>query len=221
MLFRSGALMSRVTNDINLVQSSIPTIINMLRAVITMIGLIGVIIYMNWQLALVAIILYPIFIYPLSVISKKLRKYSTRGQESMGILTSVLQESFSGVRVVKAFVAEDKEMERFEKANAQTIKYANKSVLAGNLASPLTEALGSVGIAAVLFIGGYQVINGTVTTGEFFAFLAALIQIYEPVKLFASSNNALQAAVAASDRVFAMFKESDEVIENKIGRAHV
>ena len=211
----TGALMSRVTNDINLVQSSIPTIINMLRAVITMIGLIGVIIYMNWQLALVAIILYPIFIYPLSVISKKLRKYSTRGQESMGILTSVLQESFSGVRVVKAFVAEDKEMERFEKANAQTIKYANKSVLAGNLASPLTEALGSVGIAAVLFIGGYQVINGTVTTGEFFAFLAALIQIYEPVKLFASSNNALQAAVAASDRVFAMFKESDEVIENK------
>ena len=188
----------------------------MLRAVITMIGLIGVIIYMNWQLALVAIILYPIFIYPLSVISKKLRKYSTRGQESMGILTSVLQESFSGVRVVKAFVAEDKEMERFEKANAQTIKYANKSVLAGNLASPLTEALGSVGIAAVLFIGGYQVINGTVTTGEFFAFLAALIQIYEPVKLFASSNNALQAAVAASDRVFAMFKESDEVIENKV-----
>ena len=133
----------------------------------------------------------------------------------MGILTSVLQESFSGVRVVKAFVAEDKEMERFEKANAQTIKYANKSVLAGNLASPLTEALGSVGIAAVLFIGGYQVINGTVTTGEFFAFLAALIQIYEPVKLFASSNNALQAAIAASDRVFAMFKESDEVIENK------
>lgn len=211
----TGALMSRVTNDINLVQSSIPTIINMLRAVVTMIGLIGVIIYMNWQLALVAIVLYPIFIYPLSVISKKLRKYSTRGQESMGILTSVLQESFSGVRVVKAFVAEDKEMERFEKANAVTIKYANKSVLAGNLASPLTEALGSVGIAAVLFIGGYQVINGTVTTGEFFAFLAALIQIYEPVKLFASSNNALQAAVAASDRVFAMFKESDEVIENK------
>ncbi len=133
----------------------------------------------------------------------------------MGILTSVLQESFSGVRVVKAFVAEDKEIERFEKANAITIKYANKSVLAGNLASPLTEALGSVGIAAVLFIGGYQVINGTVTTGEFFAFLAALIQIYEPVKLFASSNNALQAAVAASNRVFAMFKESDEVIENK------
>ncbi len=62
----TGALMSRVTNDINLVQSSIPTIINMLRAVVTMIGLIGVIIYMNWQLALVAIVLYPIFIYPLA-----------------------------------------------------------------------------------------------------------------------------------------------------------
>ncbi len=211
----TGALMSRITNDINLVQSSIPTIINMIRAVITMVGLIGVVIYMNWQLALITIVLYPIFIYPLSVISKKLRKYSTRGQESMGILTSVLQESFSGIRVVKAFVAENKETERFANANATTIKYANKSVLAGNLASPLTEALGSIGIAIVLFIGGYQVMNDTVTTGAFFAFLAALVQIYEPVKLFATSNNALQAAIAASERVFSMFDESDEVIENK------
>lgn len=210
----TGALMSRITNDINLVQSSIPTIINMLRAVVTMVGLIGVIIYMNWQLALVAIVLYPIFIYPLSVISRKLRRYSTRGQESMGILTSVLQESFSGIRVVKAFIAENKEQKRFEEANAVTIKYANKSVLAGSLASPLTEALGSVGIAAVLFIGGYQVIHGTVTTGQFFAFLAALIQIYEPVKLFASSNNALQAAIAAGERVFSMLDEKDEVMEN-------
>lgn len=210
----TGALMSRITNDINLVQSSIPTIINMLRAVVTMVGLIGVIIYMNWQLALVAIVLYPIFIYPLSVISRKLRRYSTRGQESMGILTSVLQESFSGIRVIKAFIAENKEQKRFEEANAVTIKYANKSVLAGSLASPLTEALGSVGIAAVLFIGGYQVIHGTVTTGQFFAFLAALIQIYEPVKLFASSNNALQAAIAAGERVFSMLDEKDEVMEN-------
>ena len=210
----TGALMSRITNDINLVQSSIPTIISMFRAVLTMIGLIGVIIYMNYKLALIAIVLYPIFIFPLSIISKKLRKYSHLGQERMGDLTSVLQESFSGIRVVKAFVAEDKEVERFEKANAQTIKYANKSVLAGNLASPLTEALGSFGIGAVLLMGGYQVISGTSTTGTFIAFLAALVQIYEPVKLFANSNNALQASIAATDRVFSMFDEEDEVIEN-------
>ena len=211
----TGALMSRITNDINLVQSSIPTIISMFRAVLTMIGLIGVIFYMNYQLAIIAIIMYPIFIFPLSIISKKLRKYSHLGQERMGDLTSVLQESFSGIRVVKTFVAEGKEITRFEKANAQTIKYANKSVLAGNLASPLTEALGSFGIGAVLLMGGYQVISGTSTTGEFLAFLAALIQIYEPVKLFANSNNALQASIAATDRVFSMFDEEDEVIENK------
>ena len=211
----TGVLMSRITNDINLVQSSIPTIISMFRAVLTMVGLIGVIIYMNYQLALIALVLYPIFIVPLSIISKKLRKYSHLGQERMGTLTSVLQESFSGIRVVKAFVAEEKEVDRFEKANAQTIKYANKSVLAGNLASPLTEALGSFGIGAVLLIGGYQVISGTSTTGTFIAFLAALVQIYEPVKLFANSNNALQASIAASDRVFSMFDEEDEIIENK------
>ena len=211
----TGVLMSRITNDINLVQSSIPTIISMFMAVLTMVGLIGVIFYMNYQLALIALVLYPIFIFPLSIISKKLRKYSHLGQERMGDLTSVLQESFSGIRVVKAFVAEEKEVDRFEKANAQTIKYANKSVLAGNLASPLTEALGSFGIGAVLLMGGYQVISGTSTTGTFIAFLAALVQIYEPVKLFANSNNALQASIAASDRVFSMFDEEDEVIENK------
>ena len=211
----TGVLMSRITNDINLVQSSIPTIISMFRAVLTMVGLIGVIFYMNYQLALIALVLYPIFIFPLSIISKKLRKYSHLGQERMGTLTSVLQESFSGIRVVKAFVAEEKEVDRFEKANAQTIKYANKSVLAGNLASPLTEALGSFGIGAVLLMGGYQVISGTSTTGTFIAFLAALVQIYEPVKLFANSNNALQASIAASDRVFSMFDEEDEIIENK------
>ncbi len=210
----TGVLMSRIINDINLVQSSIPTIINMFRALVTMLGLIGVIVYMNYKLAAIAIILYPVFIYPLSIISKKLRKYSTKGQERMGDLTSVLQESFSGIRVVKAFIAEDKEIERFHSANKETIKYANKSVLAGNLASPLTEALGSFGIGAVLLIGGYQVISGTSTPGTFLAFLAALVQIYEPVKLFAASNNALQAAIAASERVFEIFKESDEVIEN-------
>ena len=91
----TGVLMSRITNDINLVQSSIPTIISMFRAVLTMVGLIGVIFYMNYQLALIALVLYPIFIFPLSIISKKLRKYSHLGQERMGDLTSVLQESLS------------------------------------------------------------------------------------------------------------------------------
>ncbi len=211
----TGALMSRIISDINLVQSSIPTIINMFRAVVTMLGLIGVVIYLDYKLAAVALILYPIFIYPLSIISKKLRQYSRQGQERMGALATVLQESFSGIRVVKAFIAEDKEVERFHQANQETIKYANKSVLAGNLASPLTEALGSFGIAAVLLMGGYQVISGTSTSGTFLAFLAALVQIYEPVKLFALSNNALQAAIAASARVTEVFSESDEVIENK------
>lgn len=210
----TGALMSRVTNDINLVQSSIPMIINMFRAIVTMIGLVVTIFVMNWRLALIAIFVYPLFIIPLSVISRKLRKYSHRCQETMGEMTSVLQETISGVRVVKAFVAEDKEVERFSKTNAYTIKYANKSILAGSLASPLTEAIGSFGIAAILFIGGYEILNGTSTTGSFFGFLAALIQIYEPVKLFANSNNTLQAAIAASQRVFAMLGEKNEILEH-------
>lgn len=210
----TGVIMSRITNDIGLVQAAVPMIINLIRGIVTMIGLIAVVLYMNWRLALLAIIFYPLFIVPLSIISKKLRKYSTRGQETMGEMNSVLQESFSGVKVVKSFVTEEKEYEHFKKANGYTTKYANKSALAGNLASPLTEAIGSFGIAFILFVGGYQVMDGQITTGDFFAFLAALIQIYEPVKLIAASNNLLQAAISASERVFGVLDLPDEQIEN-------
>lgn len=209
----TGVLMSRITNDINLVQSSIPTIINMFRAIITVISLIGVVFYMNWKLALLAIVCYPLFIHPLFVISKKIRNYSLKGQETMGGLNATLQEAFSGIRVVKAFVNEDKEIDKFKKVNSKAIGFAIKTILAGEIASPLMEFIGSFGIAAIVYVGGTQVINGSITPGAFFSFLAALTMVYQPVKDIGNANNILQAAIAASQRVFSMLEEKNDILD--------
>ena len=209
----TGVLMSRITNDINLVQSSIPTIINMFRAIITVISLIGVVFYMNWKLALLAIVCYPLFIHPLFVISKKIRNYSLKGQETMGGLNATLQEAFSGIRVVKAFVNEDKEIGKFKKVNAKAIGFAIKTILAGEITSPLMEFIGSFGIAAIVYVGGSQVINGSITPGAFFSFLAALTMVYQPVKDIGNANNVLQAAIAASQRVFSMLEEKNDILD--------
>ena len=210
----TGVLMSRITNDINLVQSSIPSMINMFRAVITVITLIGVVFYMNWKLALLAIVCYPLFIHPLFVISKKIRNYSRKGQEQMGGLNSTLQEAFSGIRVVKAFVNEDKEINKFKKANSAAINFEIKTIFAGEITSPLMEFIGSFGIAAIVYVGGKQVIGESITPGEFFSFLAALTMVYQPVKDIGNANNAIQSAIAAAQRIFSMLDEKNNILDN-------
>lgn len=210
----TGVLMSRITNDINLVQSSIPTMINMFRAIITVISLVGVVFYMNWKLALLAIVCYPLFIHPLFVISKKIRNYSRKGQERMGGLNSTLQEAFSGIRVVKAFVNENQEINKFKKANSEAINFEIKTILAGEITSPLMEFIGAFGIAAIVYVGGTQVINGSITPGAFFSFLAALTMVYQPVKDIGNANNVIQSAIAASQRVFSMLDERNDILDS-------
>ncbi len=210
----TGVLMSRITNDIYLLQASIPAIITIIRSVITIVILVGVILYMNWKLALIAIVCYPFFIHPMVLISKKIRKYTTKGQEQMGDLNSTLQEAFSGVRVVKAFVSEDKEIKKFEKINNKLLKYNIKSILAGEVTSPLMEFIGAFGIAAIIYIGGSQVISGSITAGAFFSFLAALTMVYQPVKDIGNSNNLFQAAMAAAKRIFDMLDTNNDILEN-------
>lgn len=210
----TGTLMSRITNDINIMQSSIPTIVSMFRFVITVLGLLVVIFTRNWQLALITMICYPFLIYPLFLISKKIRKYSRRGQESMGGLNAALQEAFSGVRVVKAFVNEPKEMNKFKSVNAQAVGFELKIALASESVVPVIEFIGAIGIASILFIGGYWVIDAKMTTGDFFSFLTALSLIYKPIKDLGNANNTLQAALAASERVFSMLDARNEILDN-------
>ncbi|MFY9270204.1 MAG: lipid A export permease/ATP-binding protein MsbA [Candidatus Manganitrophaceae bacterium] len=207
----TGKLMSRVINDVGLMQTAVSTVVkDIFQQGLTMIALIGVIFYQNWRLSLIAILTIPFSAYPLTRIGKRLRKVARAGQEKIGELTSILQETFAGIRVVKAFGREDFEGERFSKKNVHYFKNVMRATSVSELTGPLMETLGSIGAAGIIWYGGYQVLNDQMTPGTFFSFMAATMMMYAPLKGLSSANNVLQQALAAAERVFLIFDEKNE-----------
>ncbi len=201
----TGILMSRITNDVNQIQGAVSEAVSSLfKDSFTLIGLIFVIFYRDWKLAIIAAFVFPLTIYPIAKFGEKMRKVATGTQVTMGSLSSLLQETISGTRIVKAFGMEGYEGRRFSKENEKLFRLYMKSVSIRALSSPFMEFLGGLGIAAIIFYGGYQVINGISTPGTFFSFLAALIMLYEPVKRLTNVNNTIQKGIAATTRVFAI-----------------
>ena len=199
----TGILMSRITNDVNLIQAAVSeAVTSLLKDSFMLIGLVFVIFYRDWQLAVIAMFIFPLAIYPIAKFGSKLRHFATRTQVTMGSLSTLLQETISGARIVKAFGMEDYENKRFAEENERLFKLNLKSVSIIGVSSPFMEFLGGLGIAAIIYYGGYQVINGNSTPGTFFSFLAALIMLYEPVKRLTNVNNTIQQGIAAAQRVF-------------------
>lgn len=213
----TGVLMSRITNDVNSIQGAVSeAMTSLMKDSFTLICLLFVIFYRDWQLALVAMIIFPLTIYPIATFGRKMRKVATRTQVTMGSLTSLLQETISGARIVKAFGREDYESSRFAKENENLLKLTLKSVSISAVSSPFMEFLGGVGIAAIIFYGGYQVIQGVSTPGTFFSFLTALIMLYEPIKRLTNVNNTIQQGIAGAQRVFSIIDMIPD-IRNKPG----
>ena len=199
----TGILMSRITNDVNLIQGAVSeAVTSLFKDSFTLVGLIFVIFYRDWKLALIAMVVFPLTVYPIARFGEKMRKVATGTQITMGRLTSLLQETISGTRIVKAFGMEDYEGKRFGKENENLFRFFMKAVSIRALSSPFMEFLGGLGIAAIVFYGGYQVIHGVSTPGNFFSFLTALIMLYEPVKRLTNVNNTVQQGISAAVRVF-------------------
>ncbi|MEN6374947.1 MAG: lipid A export permease/ATP-binding protein MsbA [Smithella sp.] len=208
----TGILMSRITNDVASIQSaSSEAVTSLIRDTVTLISLIGVVFYTDWKLAIVATIVFPLAIYPISELGKRMRKVATSTQVTMGTLTSLLQETISGTRIVKAFGMEKYENERFAAENERLFKLNMKTVSVNAISHPLMEFLGSLGIAAVIFYGGYNVVHGNSTPGTFFSFLAALLMLYEPVKRLVNVNNTIQQGIAGADRVFSIIDRMPDI----------
>ena len=213
--YPTGILMSRITNDVNQIQGAVSEAVsNLFKDSFTLVGLIFVIFYRDWKLAIIAAFVFPLTIYPIAKFGEKMRKVATGTQVTMGSLSSLLQETISGTRIVKAFGMEAYEGKRFAKENEKLFKLFMKSVSIRAMSSPFMEFLGGLGIAAIIFYGGYQVINGISTPGTFFSFLAALIMLYEPVKRLTNVNNTIQKGIAATTRVFAIM-DMTPTIRNK------
>ncbi|MEI8172248.1 MAG: lipid A export permease/ATP-binding protein MsbA [Deltaproteobacteria bacterium] len=201
----TGILMSRITNDVSYVQGAVSeAVTSLLKDSFTLICLVFVIFYRDWQLAIIAVFVFPLAIYPIAKFGEKMRTIATSTQVTIGSLTTLLQETISGTRIVKAFSMEDYENKRFANENEHLFKLAMKSVSINAVSSPFMEFLGGIGIATIVFYGGYQVIQGVSTPGTFFSFLTALIMLYEPVKRLTNVNNTIQQGIAGAQRVFSI-----------------
>ena len=208
----TGLLMSRITNDVQSVQTaSSEAITALVKDSFMLVSLVGVIFYTDWKLALIAMVVFPLTIYPISRFGKKMRKVTTSTQITMGTLSSLLQETISGTRIVKAFCMEKYENERFAAENERLFKYNMKAVSVNAISSPLMDFLGGLGIAAVIFYGGYNVVQGNSTPGTFFSFIAALLMLYEPIKRLTNVNNTINQGIAGAERIFSIIDRLPDI----------
>jgi len=208
----TGTIISRITYDVGLIQSSVSNAITgFIKDVFTIIGLIGVLFYQHWKLALLALIIFPLAVFPIKEFGKRLRKFSRKGLQRMGSLTTLLHETITGNRIVKAFNMEDYEMRRFSQENERFFKVFLKRVRVRAISHPLMELLGGIGVALLIWVGGYSVLRGDLTPGTFFSFMAALLMLYAPIRDLSKVNLEIQEGLAAAGRVFELLDTELEI----------
>lgn len=225
----TGVMMSRITNDVNMMQRAVPSMVRLFQEPLTMICLSIVAFSQIWYLAIVIFIIFPITAIPIVKFGKQIQKYTKRGQEHMGDLNTVLKENFSGIRVIKAFGMEDYEITRFQAENELLYKATKKRIVFDEMSSPVVEVIAALAGAIVIYFGSWLVLKTsafgghyinafggitlTLTSGQFFAFIASLLMMYDPLKKINRMNVNFQAAIAAAVRVFEVFDQRPTVLE--------
>ena len=212
----TGMLISRITNDVNMVQEGVTNALTgTLKDGMTMIVLVVVVIYNDWFLALVGLVFLPVMGIPIVYFGKKIRHIAKRSQAQLGTLTTVLHETITGQPIIKAFCAEDKEKERFSRESGLLFRTIMKRFQVRALSSPLMETLAGMGIGMAVYAGGYRILEGKLTPGEFFSFVAAMGLLYEPAKRLNRLNLLVQEARAAAERIYQILDIKPEIQEKK------
>ncbi|WP_247648446.1 ABC transporter ATP-binding protein [Pseudodesulfovibrio sp. zrk46] len=210
-----GMLMSRITNDVVAVRQCLPSVIMFIRQIFTLIGLIGTVIYLDAYLAFWSLIVMPVALFPIIWFGKKVRKYGRKMQAELSGVNVVLEESFSGVKVIKAFANEMRESMRFHAENKNLAKAIIRQIFYSESSSRVMDFVAAGAGAGVLWVGGSRVIEGVMTPGDLTAFLVCLVQLYEPIKKINMSNNQIQQGLAGAERVFDIFDSPEIVIEQE------
>ncbi|MGE4294853.1 MAG: ABC transporter ATP-binding protein [Campylobacterales bacterium] len=200
---QKGALISRITNDTGRIQGVVSNAVPyLIRDFLSILALMGVVIYQNPALAFMGLIILPVAGWPLSKLSRRMKRLSATSQIKVGNMTSRLSEIFQNVEIIKGYNAESHEEARFAHDNKEFFRYTMKGVKTNQLVSPLMETLGSIGVAVVILVGGHQVIEGEMSVGAFFSFMTALFMLYTPIKNISRLYNSMQDGVAAGERIF-------------------
>ncbi len=209
---QGGTLMSRILNDVGTMQRSVADIlVDTVRESMTLIGLVALAFYTDWQLAIVAFVVLPVAVVPASIIGRRIRENTRQSQQTMGSLTSVLQETISGIKVIKSFGTEAQEHQRFCEENKIFYRFIRKSLKYDAMSSPIVELLASFGVAGVFYYGINRVLSGAISQGELFSFVAAVLMLYGPAKRLIRVNNVLQRSFGSAERVFEIMDEVPEI----------
>ena len=213
---KGGEVMAKLTNDMNALQSALQFVpLYAVRDSLTVAVVLGVMIWTNPKFAMIALLAIPMAAGVLGVLGRKLRGAGRRGQEVMGEIYHRFQESLQGMLVVKSFNFEEGSIAKFRKENDEFFHQMMRYFRATALSGPLMEFLGSLIIAAIVYLGGKQIGAGTMTPGQFSVFLGCFFMAYGPIKNLAQMNSTLQLGLASAERIFSVLDESPTVVEPK------
>lgn len=199
---RIGELMSRITGDVAVLQNIVTsTIVELLFNLVTFLGMFAFIVYINWRLTLLIVMVLPVVGFLLSFASKRLRRAGHNVQEHLADITATAQEAFSAIRVVRSFATEDMELKRFEQANSENYKALMQAVsIQGVLAGVIEEFL-IVALAVVFWFGGHSVIEGSLTPGELISFVGYIAFMVQPIRSVMNNMGTLQTGIASAERI--------------------
>ncbi|KKB96679.1 Lipid A export ATP-binding/permease protein MsbA [Candidatus Arcanobacter lacustris] len=208
----SGKIISRFTNDITIMRGAVSNLITgMVKESLTVIFLVALMFYQDFYLTIIAFTVFPLAVIPIINTGRKMRKISRNTQEELGNYTSRLDDSFQSIRIIKSYNKEEYEIKKAGTITENIFSLYLKAIKTDAISSPIMEMLSGIGIALVIWYGGSKVMAGETTPGSFFAFIAAFITAYKPVKSLSSLNNNLQEGLAAAKRVFAILDSKSEI----------
>jgi subfamily B ATP-binding cassette protein MsbA len=210
----TGRLMSRITNDVSLVQRVVSeTIGDLARESLTLVGYLAVLIYYDARLTVVCLTSAPLIVYPLVRLGQRVRRTTRRTQEAQEQMAHVSAEALAGHRIVKAFGAEAREGEKFERSSERFYRTSMRVTSVLSMLPPLMEMIGGVAFATALWVGSQEIATKRLTTGEFVVFITALFLMYAPARKLSRVNADLQQAAAAAERIFEILDTHSEVEE--------
>jgi subfamily B ATP-binding cassette protein MsbA len=210
----SGDMIASIINEIGAVVGLIGTVVNgFVKQLITLLALIGVMFYQSVELSLFAFIGFPLAAYPIYKLGRRLRNLSFKNQEMAGKFNTQMSDTLQYSKLVKAYHCEDFEVRRMGQIVESIFKMGKKISRISLVASPFVESLAGIGVAAVIWYGGHQVITGATTPGAFFSFFAAMMMAYRPLKSVSSMNSGVQMGLAAATRLYTLLDELPKIID--------
>ena len=218
----SGTLIANIAFTVNQVADAGTSAITVLvKDLVTVIGLLGWMFYLNWRLSLVALIVVPMIVIIVKAFSNRLRQSSRNSQQTMGLITHVLEESLDGHKVVKVFGGQAYERERFFKASNALRQFNMKQTVAAAANVPLVQLVAAFALATIIYIATMQSAQDQTTVGGFVSFITAMLMLLSPLKRLTGVNQSLQRGLAAAEVVFGLYDEKAEKDEGKVALGRV